>query len=83
MLSTQTSMGIFQQFVYILVSFSFDSEYGQGFPVVFLHGNLNSRLFAPSWGKTEVETMAAGCRIIAIDRPGQITAFTESRNEVR
>jgi pimeloyl-ACP methyl ester carboxylesterase len=46
-------------------------EYGQGFPVVFLHGNLNSRLFAPSWGKTEEETAAAGCcRVIAVDRPG-------------
>lgn len=45
-------------------------EYGQGFPVVFLHGNLNSRLFAPSWGKTEEDTAGAGCKIIAVDRPG-------------
>lgn len=45
-------------------------EYGQGFPVIFLHGNLNSRLFAPCWGKTEEVTADAGCKVIAVDRPG-------------
>lgn len=45
-------------------------EYGNGFPVIFLHGNLNSRLFAPSWSATEEDSEAAGCRVIAIDRPG-------------
>ena len=33
-------------------------------------GNLNSSLFQPAWEKTEEETVAAGVRIIALDRPG-------------
>jgi pimeloyl-ACP methyl ester carboxylesterase len=39
-------------------------------PVFFMHGNLNSRLFMPSWEKTHEQTVAAGARVIALDRPG-------------
>mmetsp|Transcript_7159 Transcript_7159/g.8224 ORF Transcript_7159/g.8224 Transcript_7159/m.8224 type:complete len:284 (+) Transcript_7159:74-925(+) len=47
-------------------------EYGDpsGFPVIFAHGNLNSRLFAPAWEKTEALTCEAKVRLIAVDRPG-------------
>ena len=47
-------------------------EYGDpsGLPVVFYHGGLNSRAFMPVWDKTQQVTEEAGCRIIAIDRPG-------------
>jgi len=47
-------------------------EYGEpnGFPVIFSHGNLNSRLYAPAWEKTEEVTKAANVRLIAVDRPG-------------
>ena len=48
-------------------------EYGAlegGFPVIFAHGNLNSRLFSPRWDKTDSETKEAGIRLIAVDRPG-------------
>ena len=42
-------------------------EYGNpsGFPILFMHGNLNSRLFEPAWAKTQSETSAAGARVIA------------------
>jgi len=42
----------------------------QGFPVIFSHGNLNSRLFEPVWGNTDAVTNEAGVRLIAVDRPG-------------
>src|SRR5258708_15600833 len=44
------------------------SEWGdvQGRPVVFLHGNLGSRLFCPD----EEATESAGVRLITTDRPG-------------
>ncbi|CAM9305450.1 unnamed protein product [Ectocarpus fasciculatus] len=47
-------------------------EYGalSGYPVIFLHGNLNSRLFQPMWAATEAKSEAAGARVIAIDLPG-------------
>jgi pimeloyl-ACP methyl ester carboxylesterase len=47
-------------------------EYGDklGFPIIFMHGNLNSRLFTPVWGETQDITASAGARIIAVDRPG-------------
>jgi len=47
-------------------------EYGlaDGFPIVFSHGNLNSRLFAPSWDMTDAITKKTGVRLIAVDRPG-------------
>jgi pimeloyl-ACP methyl ester carboxylesterase len=47
-------------------------EYGQqeGFPIIFLHGTLNSRLFSPVWAKSDAVTTAAGARVIAVDRPG-------------
>jgi hypothetical protein len=37
-------------------------EYGLagGFPVLFLHGNLNSCLFQPCWEKTQAVTVGAG-----------------------
>ena len=41
-----------------------------GLPVFFNHGNLNSRLFAPAWDKTESVTKEAGVRVIAVDRHG-------------
>ena len=41
-----------------------------GFPIVFFHGNLNSRLFEPAWDATQAATEAAGARVIAVDRPG-------------
>jgi pimeloyl-ACP methyl ester carboxylesterase len=47
-------------------------QYGaaDGFPVLFFHGNLNSRLFEPAWEKTQAQTEAARARLIAVDRPG-------------
>ena len=47
-------------------------EYGlaDGFTIVFSHGNLNSRLFAPSWDMTDAITKKTGVRLIAVDRPG-------------
>ena len=47
-------------------------EYGSatGFPIVFMHGNLNSRLFEPAWENTQSVTSQAGARVIAVDRPG-------------
>ena len=47
-------------------------EYGNvsGVPIIFCHGNLNSRLFEPSWGATEEQTASADARVIAVDRPG-------------
>jgi pimeloyl-ACP methyl ester carboxylesterase len=52
------------------------SEYGLaqggcGLPVVFLHGNLNSRLLAPAWAHSQELTAGAGCRVLALDRPGE------------
>jgi pimeloyl-ACP methyl ester carboxylesterase len=41
-----------------------------GYPVVFAGGNLNSRLFAPSWAASEALAAAAGARVLAVDRPG-------------
>lgn len=47
-------------------------EYGakNGLPLVFLHGNLNSRMFAPAWVDTDSVTESAGVRLIAVDRAG-------------
>jgi len=45
-------------------------DYGSGFPIVFCHGNLNSRLLQPSWGNTEDDAAGAGARVLAVDRPG-------------
>eukprot|EP01065_Artemidia_motanka_P013012 TRINITY_DN17176_c0_g1_i2.p2 TRINITY_DN17176_c0_g1~~TRINITY_DN17176_c0_g1_i2.p2 ORF type:complete len:288 (+),score=99.11 TRINITY_DN17176_c0_g1_i2:39-866(+) len=47
-------------------------QYGcaDGFPVIFLHGCLNSRLFQPAWERTDELTAAAGARVLALDRPG-------------
>ena len=41
-----------------------------GFPIIFFHGNLNSSAFAPAWAATNEKTVAAGARVIAVDRPG-------------
>ena len=41
-----------------------------GVPVIFHHGNLNSRCFAPSWGRTEELAQDAGAWVVAVDRPG-------------
>ena len=47
-------------------------EYGDenGYPVLFMHGNLNSREFQPSWEKTQAQTVEAGAHVYALDRPG-------------
>ena len=48
-------------------------EYGavdSGWPCVFFHGNLNSRMLRPAWGQTASAASSAGVRIIAVDRPG-------------
>lgn len=48
-------------------------EYGdleKGFPVIFLHGVNNSRLYTPAWENTEPQSQKAGARVIAVDRPG-------------
>jgi len=48
-------------------------EYGitnGGFPIVFMHGNLNSALYQPAWSKTTEQATAAGARVFALDRPG-------------
>ena len=47
-------------------------EYGlaSGFPVIFTHGNLNSRLFEPAWEQSRAQAEAAGARVYAVDRPG-------------
>lgn len=47
-------------------------EYGDasGVPIIFYHGNLSSRLFMPSWDETHEAAVAAGARVIAVDRPG-------------
>jgi len=41
-----------------------------GHPIIFTHGNLNSRLFHPAWEKTDAQTCAANAHVIAVDRPG-------------
>ncbi len=41
-----------------------------GFPVLFMHGNLNSSKFQPAWEKTTEQARAARARVIFIDRPG-------------
>lgn len=41
-----------------------------GFPVVFTHGNLNSRAFAPAWAKSNALSEEAGAFVVAVDRPG-------------
>lgn len=48
------------------------SQYGDpnGYPVLYMHGNLNSRLFRPSWDKTQDISSKCGARVIAFDRPG-------------
>eukprot|EP00943_MAST-04B_sp_MAST-4B-sp1_P001552 g1552.t1 len=48
-------------------------EYGDiehGYPVLFFHGNMNSKMFWPAWEKTLDQTKKAGARVIALDRPG-------------
>jgi len=47
-------------------------QYGDnsGVPIIFCHGNLNSRLFEPAWSATQELTAAARARVIAVDRPG-------------
>uniref|UniRef100_A0A7S1IVZ9 AB hydrolase-1 domain-containing protein n=1 Tax=Eutreptiella gymnastica TaxID=73025 RepID=A0A7S1IVZ9_9EUGL len=47
-------------------------EYGAdlGLPIIFTHGNLNSRLFEPVWDLTQEMTANTGVRIVAVDRPG-------------
>ena len=48
-------------------------EYGDvenGYPVLFFHGNMNSKMFWPAWEKTLEQTKEAGARVIALDRPG-------------
>eukprot|EP00961_Rhodomonas_salina_P111997 1507474-Rhodomonas_salina.1 len=47
-------------------------EYGcpQGYPVIFMHGNLNSRLFEPSWTASHADAVDASVKVIAVDRPG-------------
>lgn len=44
--------------------------FGNGFPVLFFPGNLNSRYFRPAWGATEVIAEKCGVRVIVVDRPG-------------
>lgn len=39
-----------------------------GYPAIFSHGDMNSRLMEPMWEKTQVQTEAAGARVIAVDR---------------
>jgi pimeloyl-ACP methyl ester carboxylesterase len=47
-------------------------EFGdpQGYPILFMHGNLNSRLFSPCWETTQDTTHKCGARVFALDRPG-------------
>jgi pimeloyl-ACP methyl ester carboxylesterase len=47
-------------------------EYGDanGVPIMFMHGNMNSRLFDPCYERTQWVTSQEGARIIAFDRPG-------------
>ena len=47
-------------------------EYGEpsGVPVIFFHGNGNSRLHEPMFEKSQQATADAGVRLIAVDRPG-------------
>jgi hypothetical protein len=44
--------------------------FGQGHPLFFFPGNLNSRLFRAGWEKTEAIATKYNFRIIMIDRPG-------------
>jgi len=51
-----------------------------GFPVIFTHGNLNSRAFAPAWGKSAALAEDAGAWVVAVDRPGYgASSFHRSR----
>eukprot|EP00040_Diaphanoeca_grandis_P026639 m.149586 g.149586 ORF g.149586 m.149586 type:complete len:304 (-) comp30669_c0_seq1:138-1049(-) len=47
-------------------------EYGDadGHPIIFNHGNMNSRLFSPCWDKSDEVTTKAAVRVIAVERPG-------------
>ena len=47
-------------------------EYGDpdGVPVVFMHGNGNSRLYEAMYDQTDKLTREAGARVFALDRPG-------------
>lgn len=47
-------------------------EYGaaKGYPVLFMHGNFNSRLLQPAWSDTSKISEEANARVIAVDRPG-------------
>ena len=51
-------------------------EYGNaaGFPVLFFHGNLDSRLFEPAWDKTltQAQTHQAGTDLI---NPNSIISY--------
>jgi pimeloyl-ACP methyl ester carboxylesterase len=44
--------------------------FGQGYPLIFLPGNLNSRFFQPAWENSENIALKAGFRVIIVDRPG-------------
>ena len=41
-----------------------------GTPILFMHGNMNSRLFQPSWAASEADAAAVGARVVAVERPG-------------
>ena len=47
-------------------------EYGaaDGYPILFLHGNISCRLFEPMYEQSDAASKAAGARVIAFDRPG-------------
>lgn len=49
-------------------------EYGapDGFPVIFLNGNISSRLFEPMFEDSSRLSAEAGARVIAFDRPGNL-----------
>ena len=55
-----------------------------GYPIIFTHGVMNSRLFQPVWTDTQERTAAAGARLIAVDRPGYgFSTFQEERTYAR
>jgi len=54
-----------------------------GLPVLFFHGNLNSREFAPCWNVTQDETAACNVRLIQVDRPGYGGSDFPATDELR